>query len=158
MKPIRTYIHDVGLSNRPEFYAGYGPTEGYFGVAHLTKIEAAMRADGGDAEADAMRRMLADLEIWSPSNLVAALHALAERDYVHTKPKRQPKVADHIADGMKDANGDYSNPSVGFAGLFTAMNAPDEDTQRWQTALMKHRYLGGEAPKQQRRMDMYGFY
>lgn len=72
----RFYIDQVGMSARPEYYSGRGPSTSDLGHRHLVKIHELITKHGGEKAAEAFVAMVASLKSGAATTFLNGLFAL----------------------------------------------------------------------------------
>lgn len=77
----RFYIDQVGMSARPEYYSGCGPSTSDLGHRHLTKFHELVTKHGGEKAAEAFVAMVASLKSGAATTFLNGLYALERMDW-----------------------------------------------------------------------------
>ena len=87
MKDAASYLHEAGMSARPEYYSGRGPQPGDLGVRQLDKILGYMKRDGGDEAAEAFVAMVAGIKSAAATTFMLGLYALESQGWKGEPPR-----------------------------------------------------------------------
>ncbi len=77
----RFYVHEAGMSARPEYYSGRGPKTGDLNGRMLEKIHGLVTKHGGEKAAEAFVAMVADLKSGAATTFLNGLYALERMEW-----------------------------------------------------------------------------